>query len=345
MISAVQTLLFVLVGSMVLGIEGMMPAHWLLLFSTSAIANVLGLNVSASFNSAKVIYIMIPVLIIPQLLFSGIIVKFDKLHPWFASERSVPWIGNVMASRWAYEGLAVTQFMANDYERAVYPYDQRMKTANWKKDLWVREVQNSIAEVRRSMSGHGPEIDLAYELSMIKREIRREMELINGFTCPSVEVLSPGSVTEAALTDIEQCLDLLVTHYRKVYRSAEQDKESYVANMTATPEAKKAYFALLDGFRNESLTEIVTNRNDVNVIVEYQGRLVQKSDPVYLVPEKGTIFEAHFYAPVKWLFGQRIPTLWANTIVLWGMSLVLAVLLYLDVFPRLMRLIPVRDER
>jgi hypothetical protein len=180
---------------------------------------------------------------------------------------------------------------------------------------------------------------------MIKREIRREMELINGFTCPSVEVLSPGSVTEAALTDIEQCLDLLVTHYRKVYRSAEQDKESYVANMTATPEAKKAYFALLDGFRNESLTEIVTNRNDVNVIVEYQGRLVQKSDPVYLVPEKGTIFEAHFYAPVKWLFGQRIPTLWANTIVLWGMSLVLAVLLYLDVFPRLMRLIPVRDER
>jgi ABC transport system ATP-binding/permease protein len=345
MISAVQTLLFVLVGSMVLGIEGMMPAHWLLLFSTSAMANVLGLNVSASFNSAKVIYIMIPVLIIPQLLFSGIIVKFDKLHPWFASERSVPWIGNVMASRWAYEGLAVTQFMANDYERAVYPYDQRMKTANWKKDLWVREVQNSIAEVRRSMSGHGPEIDLAYELSMIKREIRREMELINGFTCPSVEVLSPGSVTEAALTDIEQCLDLLVTHYRKVYRSAEQDKESYVANMTATPEAKKAYFALLDGFRNESLTEIVTNRNDVNVIVEYQGRLVQKSDPVYLVPEKGTIFEAHFYAPVKWLFGQRIPTLWANTIVLWGMSLVLAVLLYLDVFPRLMRLIPVRDER
>jgi len=345
MISAVQTLLFVLVGSMVLGIEGMMPAHWLLLFSTSAMANVLGLNVSASFNSAKVIYIMIPVLIIPQLLFSGIIVKFDKLHPWFASERSVPWIGNVMASRWAYEGLAVTQFMANDYERAVYPYDQRMKTANWKKDLWVREVQNSIAEVRRSMSGHGPEIDLAYELSMIKREIRREMELINGFTCPSVEVLSPGSVTEAALTDIEQCLDLLVTHYRKVYRSAEQDKESYVANMTATPEAKKAYFALLDGFRNESLTEIVTNRNDVNVIVEYQGRLVQKSDPVYLVPEKGTIFEAHFYAPVKWLLGQRIPTLWANTIVLWGMSLVLAVLLYLDVFPRLMRLIPVRDER
>jgi ABC transport system ATP-binding/permease protein len=65
-------------------------AHWAVLFSTSCFANVLGLNVSASFNSAKVIYIMIPVLIIPQFLFSGIIVRFDKLHPWFASQKSVP---------------------------------------------------------------------------------------------------------------------------------------------------------------------------------------------------------------------------------------------------------------
>ncbi|MCB0763549.1 MAG: ATP-binding cassette domain-containing protein, partial [Flavobacteriales bacterium] len=135
-ISAIQTLCFVLVGSAVLGIEGMLFEHWSILFSVACFANVLGLNVSASFNSAKVIYIMIPVLIIPQLLFSGIIVKFDKLHPWFASEKSVPWIGNIMASRWAYEGLAVTQFMENEYERNFYALDQRMKTANWKKDLW-----------------------------------------------------------------------------------------------------------------------------------------------------------------------------------------------------------------
>src|SRR5690606_13637133 len=122
MISAMQTCLFTLVGNEVLGIKELTFAHWLLLFSTSCFANVLGLNVSASFNSAKVIYIMIPVLIIPQLLFSGIIVKFDKLHPWFASESGVPWIGNVMASRWAYEGLAVTQFMENPYEQQFYAF-------------------------------------------------------------------------------------------------------------------------------------------------------------------------------------------------------------------------------
>ncbi|MBL0042928.1 MAG: ABC transporter permease [Flavobacteriales bacterium] len=107
-ISAIQTLLFTLVGDLVLDIHGMTFAHWAVFFSTACFANVLGLNVSASFNSAKVIYIVIPVLIIPQLLFSGIIVRFDKLHPWFANERraclgsatSWPVVGHTKAWPW-----------------------------------------------------------------------------------------------------------------------------------------------------------------------------------------------------------------------------------------------------
>ncbi|MEI2825896.1 MAG: hypothetical protein V9F04_05430 [Dermatophilaceae bacterium] len=35
----------------------------------------------------------------------------------------------------------------------------------------------------------------------------------------------------------------------------------------------------MDGYRNESLAEVVTNKNDVNVIVESNGELVQKNDP------------------------------------------------------------------
>ena len=152
-ISAIQTGLFVLVGNAVLGIASLGWAHWLVLFSASCFANALGLNVSASFSSAKVIYILIPVLIIPQLLFSGIIVKFDRLHPLFASEKSVPWIGNVMASRWAYEALAVTQFKENPYEREFYAFDQRMKTANWKKDLWLSELRNHLDRAQAAVDG------------------------------------------------------------------------------------------------------------------------------------------------------------------------------------------------
>jgi hypothetical protein len=340
LISAVQTLLFVLVGNAVLGIEDLTFMHWSMLFSTSCFANVLGLNVSASFNSAKVIYIMIPVLIIPQLLFSGIIVKFDKLHPWFASERSVPWIGNIMASRWAYEGLAVSQYMWNPYERQFYEFDRRMKTANWKKDLWVRELENALGNVRRGLDGHGDKAGMEHDLALLRTELTKETASLKGFSLPTLDRLTPDRVDHGALDRVEDALRTLTHHYRTAYKEAEAGKERLIAQLTATPELRKAYFERLDDLRNESLAEVVTNKNDVNVIVEYEGELVQKNDPVYLEPASAGFFGAQFYAPSKWLAGQRIPTLWANALVLWGMSLMLAIALYADLFPRLIRLIP-----
>ncbi|MFT3885079.1 MAG: ATP-binding cassette domain-containing protein [Flavobacteriales bacterium] len=336
-ISAIQTLLFAIVGDVVLGFHGMTVVHWVALFSTACFANVLGLNVSASFNSAKVIYIVIPVLIIPQLLFSGIIVRFDKLHPWFASEKSVPWIGNIMASRWAYEGMAVAQFTSNAYERDLYAFDQRMKVANWKKDLWVRDLQERSNDVRRALQGGGDHADMEHDLALIRTELAKEMRLINGYTFAGLDKLTPERVDGPTLDALNASLELLVQHYRKVYREAEKAKEARIAAMTATPELRQGYFTLLDEHRNESLSDFVTNKNDVNVIVESDGELVQKSDPIYVEPREGGFFGAHFYTPVKRLFGQRVPTLWANMALLWGMTALLAVALYADVLPRVVR--------
>jgi ABC transport system ATP-binding/permease protein len=343
-ISAIQTALFVLVGTWVLGIEALGWAHWIVLFSTSCFANVLGLNISASFNSAKVIYILIPVLIIPQLLFSGIIVKFDKLHPWFSSERSVPLLGNVMASRWAYEALAVTQFMDNPYEREFYEADRRMKVANWKKDLWVSELQNRVDDVRRSMRGQLDGVDVAQELALIRTELEKEMAVLNGFRFEGMDRLAPGRVTEETLQDVEASLNVLTNHYRSAYKDAERTKEQRISAATATDADRKTYFEQLDRYRNESLADIVTNKNDVHVIVTYEGELVQKNDPIYLEPKRSGFFGAQFYAPSKWLYGVRMHTLWANTLVLWAMVLALALALYFEVFPRSMRIFerPVR---
>ena len=119
-ISLVQSLTFVLVGNSILEVKGMLLPFWMVLFSTSCFANVLGLNISATFNSAKVIYIIIPILIIPQLLFSGVIVRFDRLFPAISSQNSVPLIGNVMTSRWAYEAMAVHQFRNNEFNKIFF---------------------------------------------------------------------------------------------------------------------------------------------------------------------------------------------------------------------------------
>ena len=80
LISAIQTISFILIGNFILEIKGMTFSYWFILFTTSCFANMMGLNISSAFNSVITIYILIPFIIIPQLLFSGVLVKFDRLH-------------------------------------------------------------------------------------------------------------------------------------------------------------------------------------------------------------------------------------------------------------------------
>ncbi|MDX2432230.1 MAG: ATP-binding cassette domain-containing protein, partial [Bacteroides sp.] len=102
-ISAVQSLSYVLIGNLIFEIQGMIFPYWLILFSTSCFANLMGLNISSGLNSVITIYILVPFLLIPQILFCGVLVKFDKLNRSISNQQVVPVIGDLMTSRWAYE--------------------------------------------------------------------------------------------------------------------------------------------------------------------------------------------------------------------------------------------------
>ena len=106
-VSVVHSLGFVLVSHAILDIRGFVLTHTLVLFAVAFFGNVLGLLISALFNTAKVIYIVIPLLVIPQIIFGGAIIRFEQFNPAFTQADAVPWFGNVMASRWGFEALAV----------------------------------------------------------------------------------------------------------------------------------------------------------------------------------------------------------------------------------------------
>src|SRR5260221_12686400 len=98
----------------------MFVAHWAILFTSSCFANLLRINISSAFNSAVTNYILIPILLIPQLILSGVVVKFDKLNPLIGNTATVPLVGGIMASRSAFEAAMVPQFKANDFEKEFY---------------------------------------------------------------------------------------------------------------------------------------------------------------------------------------------------------------------------------
>ena len=78
------------------------------------------------------------------------------------------------------------------------------------------------------------------------------------------------------------------------------------------------------------------NSNEPVRIIEYQGHLIQKIDPIYLDPESNNPFGAHFYSPSKKIFGTYYKTFYVNIIVIWCMSLLLYFILYFRLLRKLL---------
>ncbi|MGD0340546.1 MAG: ATP-binding cassette domain-containing protein, partial [Bacteroidales bacterium] len=116
-ISAIQVLLFLVIANSILEIKGLFIKYFLALFVTAFCANMLGLNISASFNSAITIYIVIPLVIIPMMVLSGAMFPFDKLNRKIGSVDKVPLIAELIPTRWTYEALMVSQFKDNRYNQ------------------------------------------------------------------------------------------------------------------------------------------------------------------------------------------------------------------------------------
>ncbi|MGL4908742.1 MAG: hypothetical protein ACRC3G_05365, partial [Bacteroidales bacterium] len=87
---------------------------------------------------------------------------------------------------------------------------------------------------------------------------------------------------------------------------------------------------------NKALTELVLNQNEFDKIRVEDNRLVQVKDPIFRTPLSHT-GRGHLYAPYKLVGRWEIDTLWFNIIILWFSIVVFYVLLYFDVFSRLMQ--------
>lgn len=334
-LSAIQAMMYVLVGNLILGIHGMWFDYWLVLFTTSCFANMLGLNISASFNSAVTIYILIPFLLIPQLLLSGVIVKFDKLNPTITSQSIVPIAGEVMTSRWAFEALAVNQFKTNKYMKVFYPYEKAKSIADFKKNYWIPKLKARIdnCETNYKKPEHAEEVNTG--LTLIVSEISKEVKKTKGIKINLPENLNASTLTPLIIESIKEYLSKLNTFYVRKYNNASNKEDKLIAKRNGTAEDRENFIEEKNEYENESLVDLVTNRNELNKIIEKDGELIQRADPVYLDPSSNS-GRAHFYAPRKKMFGRYYDTYWFNLTVIWMMSLILAVTLYFDVFKKVL---------
>jgi translation initiation factor 2 beta subunit (eIF-2beta)/eIF-5 len=369
-ISAVQTITYIVVGNLILGINGMLFDYWLVLFSCSLFANMLGLNISSAFNSVVTIYILIPILLIPQLLLSGVIVKFDKLNPVLSSQTVVPIAGELMASRWAFEALAVNQFKENDFERNYYSFDKAMSIANYKKNFWISSMKTNLTmavkyaqKLKEKRSNLETRKDFDNKINLVINEMKKEITFLKELNVSLSKVKSKEiiyalkkkftseqrnavlkavtksykklknikSFENTTAKEINNSLQIIKDFYIKMYNIFARLKNQKIAKFRNKENGKILFIAQRDHYQNESLNDLVKNKDELNKIIEFDEQLVQKSDPIYR-EAKG--FRAHFFAPSKQLFGYSLDTFWINILVILGMTFSLFISLYFDILKR-----------
>jgi len=345
-LSAIQTLTFVLIGNLILDIKGLNLMYWMVLFTVSCHANVLGLNISSAFNSAVTVYIIIPLLIIPQMVLSGLLFDFDKLNNSISERGKVPFVADVMVSRWAYEAISVEHFKSNDYQRSLFPFKKEESQNNFKVAYWIPKMQELLTGSLTAFESGKNDSTLALvndNLAVVKRELANDLYTVrhSEFNLGEISDLDASSFDESISSKIWYHLEDAMGFYsiRLAQASDARDSVLYVMKEKLPEGMKLSDFK--DQYYNDQLEDLMKNSSAEDRIDIAYGRIIQIIDPIYQeVHNYGEPlnYRTQFLAPQKPFLGNSYGTYGFNLSVIWAMTMLLYLTLYFDALPKFMDL-------
>jgi hypothetical protein len=287
---------------------------------------------------------LIPLLIIPQLLLSGVVIDFDKFNPRVGKPVGVPFMGEVMASRWAFEAYMVTQFKDNPFEKQFYNFDKTIAQSEFKRVYLIPALESRLAYClnNRSSWRNSRDEKMISSLKLLQNEIRKELVKVGDEKLPEVEKLAIGKFDSAVYIKTSQFLGTLKQFYAIRMNKASDLKEQLIQKMTDSPESREAFENMKLRYVNQAVSDKVKNTVSTNRIVEFENELIQKIFPVYMDdhrPVHSFDFSANLYQPTKQFMGVSFNTLFFNITVIWSMTIVLFITLYFDSLKNMIKIL------
>ena len=330
-ISALQTLMFVLIGNTILEIDGMYLMFWAILFATSAFANLLGLNISAAMNSVVTVYILIPFLLIPQLLLSGVVVKFDQLNDLLRNETKVPIIGDMMVSRWMLEAALVEQFTDNEFEKIYYSTDKTISDARYTSVYYIPELNNVLTSVKNSLDSGEPSADPTYSdnLLLLNTELNKQLAKVGRKQLPEISQVNVQDFNLETVQAIESFLGTFKSYNLNKQTAGMAKKDSITSRLMQ----QQVFEDLKRNEYNEFVARTVKNSLSTKRIVRHNNQLARLIDPVFMTdlkPNNLLDYRAPLYVPVKHFLGLEFKTITFNLLAVCFMTGFLALALYRD---------------
>ncbi|MGM9759754.1 MAG: ATP-binding cassette domain-containing protein [Parabacteroides sp.] len=312
MVSALQSLLFIVVGNTLIGIGSeLFLTWWITLWVTSFLANLTGLWLSQTLNTVVSIYITIPLLLIPQILLSGLVVRFDDLSRRAADTNTVPLIGNVIPSRWAFEALVVEQYHSNAYFQPIFAIEREKYLAQYYANIHAVQVRNLINQMAwKSDTREEDRQTVQNELAVLARAAH-------------VEPCGVGEEASVCLSRIEQALHERADNFAALLDKVQEKRIKEMGN--------DAFSQLRRDHHNRALEELVLNSGSACFYREADHRIYPKLGIVYLTPESNW-GNAPFFSYEKRWAGQTVSTWHFNLFFLCFLALFVILFIFAE-FP------------
>lgn len=334
LLSAFQTLAYVVIGNYILEIQDMTLTFWMVLFSVAVFSNILGLNISSALDSMIAIYVLIPLLLIPQILLCGIIVKFDDLQNRRNDKDAIPIMGELMVSRWAFEAMAVGQFSGNRYMTHFFDIEKKLSRTRYMSDLLITEITGRLDHASGMINTGQPTPDISAKLNIVKNEMEKLNSLHGLPAFPGNENLVMSRFTNVVAEAARQHLNRMKDSLSLVNNQLRNQKDRIIRDIEN--QGTGTLFSLKRKYHNKAIEELVLNTSSKEYIRETRNGIMQKIGPVYKKPDFNN-GRAHFLSSEKHLAGIVIKTLHFNLAVIWVMIALLYLALYHDWLRKVIR--------
>jgi ABC-type multidrug transport system ATPase subunit len=300
-ISALQTLLFAGCSYPLLELPGHFFSYWFTLFSVAASANLFGLIISLLFNSVRVIYLAIPLFIIPQLMLGGAIVTFDQLHRVISRPSGVSPVGQFMISRWGFESLTTLYTAQTEYGQALFDDNQALAQASYHRDRWCPEMDRQILSAARGNTDALKTVAHEWQSRFERGEVQVSVAFHDGLD---------ETEKDALLIELERFRD----GQRQAWRKAKEGQDEVLrergwAHAAESKRIKSEQF-------NQVLMDWTTQDQVLNKGIAWKDqKLWNTRDALYA--EASAPGMGAFHAATSRLNGVKWPKHQANWAVLW----------------------------
>ena len=282
-------------------------------------------------------FILIPFLLIPQLLLSGVVVKFDQLNKIIRNDIDVPIVGDMMVSRWALESALVNQFVDNEFNQKFYPIDKQISDNRYILVYLLPTIETLLAEgyeFSKDEASH----ELAEEkLAVASHEINKLLVSVGKSELPEAKNINLTQINQDVVDKSMAFLKVYREFILKRQKSAISNKDAITAVMVNNG----TYESLKNKYHNDVVAQTVTNSLSLRRIEQKDGKLHRISDPIFNTGHQPKFlfdYRTPLYVPIKYLAGIKMSTTYYNIIIIWLMSLFLILALYNDWLKKLFRL-------